>query len=80
MSTFFGGFGVAFINGWKLTLVLLAMIPLLTLAGGAIKDDKPRPASICGSGKCCGADNWGNQDGKNMMNKAQAVFYITYSD
>lgn len=36
MSTFFGGFVVAFINGWKLTLVLLSMIPLLALAGGAM--------------------------------------------
>eukprot|EP00253_Pinus_taeda_P001520 PITA_01520 len=36
MSTFFGGFVIAFIKGWKLTLVLLCIIPLLALAGGAM--------------------------------------------
>jgi ATP-binding cassette subfamily B (MDR/TAP) protein 1 len=35
-STFFGGFVVAFIKGWKLTLVMLCMIPILVLAGGAM--------------------------------------------
>ncbi|KAG8653337.1 hypothetical protein MANES_05G009400v8 [Manihot esculenta] len=36
VSTFFGGFVVAFIKGWLLTLVLLSSIPLLVLAGAAM--------------------------------------------
>ncbi|XP_052174976.1 ABC transporter B family member 11-like [Diospyros lotus] len=34
-STFLGGFVIAFIKGWLLTLVLLTSIPLLVIAGGA---------------------------------------------
>lgn len=36
MSTFIGGFVVAFIKGWKLTLVMLCVIPLLVMAGGVM--------------------------------------------
>eukprot|EP01018_Ginkgo_biloba_P014563 Gb_11202 [translate_table: standard] len=36
LSTFFGGFVVAFIKGWKLSLVMLSVIPLLVLAGGTM--------------------------------------------
>lgn len=32
VSTFLGGFVVAFIRGWKLTLVMLAVLPALVLA------------------------------------------------
>lgn len=32
VSTFLGGFVVAFIRGWKLTLVVLAVLPALVLA------------------------------------------------
>ncbi|KAF7130382.1 hypothetical protein RHSIM_Rhsim10G0047700 [Rhododendron simsii] len=35
VSTFFGGFVIAFIKGWLLTLVLLSCIPLLVITGGA---------------------------------------------
>ncbi|KAF7146264.1 hypothetical protein RHSIM_Rhsim04G0106300 [Rhododendron simsii] len=35
VSTFLGGFVIAFIKGWLLTLVLLSSIPLLVIAGGA---------------------------------------------
>lgn len=31
---FFTGFAVAFYRGWKLTLVMVATIPLLVLSGG----------------------------------------------
>ncbi|KAF7146796.1 hypothetical protein RHSIM_Rhsim04G0106400 [Rhododendron simsii] len=34
VSTFLGGFVIAFIKGWLLTLVLLSSIPLLVIAGG----------------------------------------------
>lgn len=34
VSTFVGGFVIAFIKGWLLTLVMLTMIPLLVTAGG----------------------------------------------
>ncbi|KAF8043117.1 hypothetical protein BT93_A1459 [Corymbia citriodora subsp. variegata] len=34
VSTFVGGFMIAFIKGWLLTLVMLIMIPLLVAAGG----------------------------------------------
>ncbi|KAH7855870.1 hypothetical protein Vadar_029896 [Vaccinium darrowii] len=34
LVTFFGGFVVAFIKGWLLTLVLLTSIPVLVIAGG----------------------------------------------
>ena len=33
-STFIGGFVVAFVQGWLLTLVMLATIPPLVVAGG----------------------------------------------
>ena len=34
MSTFFTGFIVGFIYGWQLTLVILAVSPLLAISGG----------------------------------------------
>ncbi|XP_021825679.1 ABC transporter B family member 9 isoform X2 [Prunus avium] len=36
LSTFIGGFAIALIKGWQLTLVLLACIPAIVLAGGAM--------------------------------------------
>ncbi|CAN0888669.1 ABC transporter B family member 11 [Linum grandiflorum] len=36
MATFVGGFAIAFIKGWNLALVMLAAIPLLVIAGGAM--------------------------------------------
>ncbi|ONK56031.1 uncharacterized protein A4U43_C10F3420 [Asparagus officinalis] len=36
LSSFFGGFIVAFIQGWLLTLVMLTVIPLLVIAGAAM--------------------------------------------
>ncbi|XP_048127329.1 ABC transporter B family member 11-like isoform X1 [Rhodamnia argentea] len=36
VSTFAGGFVIAFIKGWLLTLVMLTMIPLLVTAGAAM--------------------------------------------
>ncbi|GKV23316.1 hypothetical protein SLEP1_g33060 [Rubroshorea leprosula] len=35
-ATFFGGFVIAFVKGWLLTLVMLSSIPLLGVAGGAV--------------------------------------------
>lgn len=34
MSSFVGGFAIAFIKGWLLTLVLCSCIPALVIAGG----------------------------------------------
>ncbi|KAJ9690876.1 hypothetical protein PVL29_013168 [Vitis rotundifolia] len=36
MSTFFGGFIIAFARGWLLSLVLLTSIPLLVISGGTM--------------------------------------------
>nr|ASM90199.1 multidrug resistance 5 [Sesuvium portulacastrum] len=36
MATFIGGFVVAFLKGWLLTLVMLSTIPLLAVAGAAM--------------------------------------------
>ncbi|XVF72837.1 hypothetical protein PTKIN_Ptkin12aG0152700 [Pterospermum kingtungense] len=36
ISTFFGGFIIAFVKGWLLTLVMLSAIPLLVISGGAM--------------------------------------------
>ncbi|XP_010559276.1 PREDICTED: ABC transporter B family member 9 [Tarenaya hassleriana] len=36
ISTFIGGFAIAFVKGWRLTVVLLACIPLLVAAGGTM--------------------------------------------
>ncbi|XP_028085814.1 ABC transporter B family member 11-like isoform X1 [Camellia sinensis] len=36
LSTFLGGFVIAFVKGWLLTLVLLAPLPVLAIAGGAM--------------------------------------------
>ena len=36
ISTFFGGFVVAFIKGWLLTVVMLSCIPLLAVSGAMI--------------------------------------------
>ncbi|KAK4440112.1 ABC transporter B family member 9 [Sesamum alatum] len=36
MSTFFGGFIIAFIKGWRLALVLSSCIPALAIAGGCV--------------------------------------------
>ncbi|KAF5733430.1 ATP binding cassette subfamily B4 isoform 1 [Tripterygium wilfordii] len=34
LATFIGGFAIAFIKGWLLTLVMLSSIPLLVISGG----------------------------------------------
>lgn len=34
ISTFFGGFVVAFVRGWLLAVVLLSCIPAIVIAGG----------------------------------------------
>ncbi|PON33800.1 ABC transporter [Parasponia andersonii] len=44
-STFIGGFVIAFVKGWLLTLVLLACIPLIATAGGAMSLLMSRMAS-----------------------------------
>ena len=36
VSTFFGGFIIAFVKGWLLALVLLGCIPLIVIAGGVM--------------------------------------------
>lgn len=36
MATFLGGFLIAFIKGWLLTLVMLSSIPLLAMSGGVM--------------------------------------------
>ncbi|CAH9069562.1 unnamed protein product [Cuscuta epithymum] len=36
VSTFLGGFVIAFIKGWLLTLVMLSSIPLLVMSGGVM--------------------------------------------
>ncbi|XP_039001206.1 ABC transporter B family member 4-like isoform X2 [Hibiscus syriacus] len=36
VSTFLGGFVIAFIRGWLLTLVMLSAIPLLVISGGTM--------------------------------------------
>ena len=36
MATFIGGFVVAFVKGWLLSLVMLACIPPVVIAGGAV--------------------------------------------
>ena len=33
-ATFVGAYVIGFIYGWKLTLVLLTMLPLMAIAGG----------------------------------------------
>ncbi|KAF9669198.1 hypothetical protein SADUNF_Sadunf14G0082900 [Salix dunnii] len=45
LSTFFGGFAIAFVQGWLLTLVMLTSIPLLVLAGAAMSIMISRTAS-----------------------------------
>ncbi|KAK7295696.1 hypothetical protein RJT34_18607 [Clitoria ternatea] len=35
-STFFGGFVVAFVRGWRLTVVLVACVPCVVVAGGVM--------------------------------------------
>ncbi|KAL8527119.1 hypothetical protein ACS0TY_005115 [Phlomoides rotata] len=45
VSTFLGGFVIAFIKGWLLTLVMLTSIPLMVLAGGVMAIVLSRMAS-----------------------------------
>lgn len=45
VSTFLGGFVIAFVKGWLLTLVLLGCIPLIVLAGGAMATIMSKMAS-----------------------------------
>ncbi|PKA62294.1 ABC transporter B family member 21 [Apostasia shenzhenica] len=44
-STFFGGFIVAFIQGWLLALVMLSIIPLLVIAGAVMSTVVSKMAS-----------------------------------
>lgn len=46
ISTFLGGFIVAFTKGWLLTLVMLSSIPLLVISGGIISLVVSRMASL----------------------------------
>ncbi|EEF47170.1 ABC transporter B family member 11 [Ricinus communis] len=45
LSTFIGGFLIAFVKGWLLTLVMLSSLPLLVLAGAAMSIMIARTAS-----------------------------------
>ncbi|XP_074586763.1 ABC transporter B family member 4-like [Curcuma longa] len=45
LSTFFGGFTVAFAQGWLLTLVMLSVIPPLVVAGGVVANIVAKMAS-----------------------------------
>ncbi|KAK4351582.1 hypothetical protein RND71_030895 [Anisodus tanguticus] len=45
ISTFIGGFVIAFTKGWLLTLVMLSVIPLLVISGGAMSIVLSRMAS-----------------------------------
>ncbi|CAN4113601.1 unnamed protein product [Withania somnifera] len=45
ISTFIGGFVIAFSKGWLLTLVMLSVIPLLVISGGAMSIVLSRMAS-----------------------------------
>lgn len=45
VSTFVGGFVIAFIRGWLLTLVMLSAIPLLVISGGIMSMVLARMAS-----------------------------------
>lgn len=45
MSTFFGGFAIAFSKGWLLTLVMLSTIPPLMISGGIMGHVVSRMAS-----------------------------------
>jgi ATP-binding cassette subfamily B (MDR/TAP) protein 1 len=53
VSTFLGGFVVAFIRGWKLTLVMLAVLPALVLATTIMAKLLSRLSS---EGQCCYAE------------------------
>ena len=44
--TFFGGFIVAFAQGWLLTLVMMATIPPLVLAGAVMSNVVAKMASL----------------------------------
>eukprot|EP00258_Populus_trichocarpa_P025344 XP_024441363.1 ABC transporter B family member 11 isoform X2 [Populus trichocarpa] len=46
LSTFFGGFAIAFVQGWLLTLVMLSSIPLIVIAGAAMSIMISRKASL----------------------------------
>ncbi|KAK6785819.1 hypothetical protein RDI58_014344 [Solanum bulbocastanum] len=45
ISTFIGGFAIAFTKGWLLTLVMLSVIPLLVISGGAMSHVLSKMAS-----------------------------------
>lgn len=46
VTTFFGGFIVAFVQGWLLTLVMLSTIPPLVLDGAVISTVVAKMASL----------------------------------
>lgn len=46
MSTFLGGFIIAFVKGWLLTLVMLSSIPLLVVSGGVMSLIISKMASV----------------------------------
>lgn len=45
IATFVGGFAIAFVKGWLLTLVMLCLFPLLVLSGAAMAIMQGRMAS-----------------------------------
>lgn len=46
MSTFLGGFIIAFVKGWLLALVMLSSIPLLVVSGGVMSLIISKMASV----------------------------------
>ncbi|KAL0436044.1 UNVERIFIED_CONTAM: ABC transporter B family member 4 [Sesamum radiatum] len=46
LATFVGGFVIAFIKGWLLTLVMLSSIPLLVISGGIMSHVLSKMASV----------------------------------
>ena len=50
MATFFGGFIIGFTRGWKLTLVILAISPVLGLSAVSVPMSGMRTTGLSNAG------------------------------
>ena len=78
LSTFIGGFVVAFFKGWLLTLVMLSSIPLLVASGGLMSIIISKTATL-GQGAYANAANVVEQTISSIRTVCHIIRTILYA-
>lgn len=78
MSTFLGGFTIAFVKGWLLTLVMLSSIPLLVASGAVMSLIMSKMASV-GQSAYAKASNVVEQTIGSVRTVSQDIWCICFN-